>query len=173
MVYFASTAPDVQQALGDLRGRDVVGIIGDAVFGMLIGFVLSPFAAAIWMIVPVLLIAVTGKLRPGHHTKRGKVGTVVTLGLAIYVFWYTKFATLGGVEYFVPFSPWVPRIPPAWSLPLQIGVPLFILLFAVLIAWNYTYRRNSESALVFTLIYIAADAALTMALYGMLIYDAI
>ena len=89
------------------------------------------------------------------------------------IFWYTKFATLGNVESFVPFSPWIPHLPAAWALPLQIGVPLLILLVSVFVAWNYTYRRNSESALIFTLIYIAVDAALTMALYGMLIYDAV
>jgi hypothetical protein len=97
----------------------------------------------------------------------------VTLGLAVFIFWYTKYATLGGVEFFVPFSPWIPHITEAWFLPLQIGVPVLILLVSLLLAWNYTYRRNSESALIFILIYIAIDAALTMALYGMLIYDAI
>ncbi|MBN1666125.1 MAG: hypothetical protein JW862_03530 [Anaerolineales bacterium] len=173
LVYFASTAPDIQQALGNVRSQDVFIIIGDAIFGMLIGFVLSPFAAAIWMILPVLLIVVTGKLRPGHHLAIGKISTLVTLGLAVFVFWYTKYATLGGVEFFVPFSPWIPHIPEAWFLPLQIGVPVLILLVSFLLAWNYTYRQNSESALIFILIYIAVDAALTMSLYGMLIYDAI
>ena len=173
LVYFASTAPDVQRALGNVRAQDVFSIIGDAVFGMLIGFVLSPFAAAIWMIVPVLIIVFTSKLRPDIDTTIGKIGTVVTLGLAVFVFWYTKFATLGGVEYFVPFSPWIPHIPESWFLPLQIGVPVLILLVSMFLAWNYTYRHNSESALIFILIYIATDAALTMALYGMLIYDAV
>jgi hypothetical protein len=172
-VYVASTAPDLVTELVDLRSKDVWAIIGDTAFGMLVGAVLSPFAAAIWMIVPMVLIALTGKLRPGHHRLIGIIGTLVTLGLALASFWVAKFATLSSMANFVPFSPWIPIMPQMWETPLRIGIPILIFLVSVLVAWNYTYRRNNEAPLYFMLIYIALDALMTMAVYGLLIYDAV
>jgi hypothetical protein len=173
LVYLASTSPSLNTSLGGLRTRDISQLAGEMLFGMLVGFVISPFTAAIWMILPMFLLLLTIKLRPGHHRKIGKIGSAISVVLAISVFWVVKINTLNGFESFVPFSPWIPTISDLWSKLLQILIPIIIFIVSMLLAWNYTYRRNSESALNFMLIYIAVDAALMSSFYGLLIFEAI
>ncbi len=73
---------------------------------------------------------------------------------------------------YVPFSAWLPFIPSAFYLPLQAAVPLLITGLALAVAWRYTYGRESPSPFFFLLIYVAVDAALTMAVYGVTFYGA-
>jgi len=59
-----------------------------------------------------------------------------------------------------------------WLNPILIvGVPLLIALFGLLIAWNFTFRRQNPSVMNFMLIYMAFDGTLTLAVYGFLIYS--
>lgn len=55
MVYFASTAPDIRQALNRLTADDIGRLLAETVFGLLGGVVLVPLAL-IWVIAPMVVI---------------------------------------------------------------------------------------------------------------------
>lgn len=168
-VYFASSAPDVRAALGRVNGQDVSHMLSETVFGMLAGLVLTPFVIFLWSVGGFVVYFLTGFLRRNES----EIGTAVSLGLTIVGYWAVKLLSLPGLRSYVPFSAWVPRIPPWMQAPLQFGVPLAITLFAIWVAWYAIFRRGSRSPLYFFLTFAAVDGALTMAVYGFLIYNTI
>lgn len=171
-VYFSSTAPDVQESLSRVTFNDVLGLAGATVFGLLSGAVLSPFLVFLWSLGPLLMLGLTSPLRRESDDGVG-TGTIISLVLTFLAYSATKFFTLPGFRSYVPFSAWLPFIPPWMQAPLQILVPLSITLFAIAVAWHYVYRRGSRSVLYFYLVFAAIDALLTTAVYGFLIYNTI
>lgn len=170
-VYFASTAQDVIGNLRSLTLPDARQLVGESVFGLLIGALLSPIALVIWMIIPLGVLLLTGPLRRGEPSLRN-LGTTVSLGLAILAFLLLKFVSLPGIKEYVPFSAWLPL--PSWiGVPLQIIVPLSITVIAILIAWTFTYRRKSNTPIYFIAIFGALDSLMTMAIYGVIIFNAL
>jgi hypothetical protein len=164
-VYLASTAPDLGAALGRPGLRDLGRIAFDILYGMVSGVIVAPFAALLWSIAPLALIGATAGLRRDRGDLR-HWATPLSLGLALGAYWAGKWMLLRDARSYVPFSAWVPDIP-GWLGPiLWVGVPLAIAALALWAAWRRTYRRDAQSALLFTLIYIAVDAPLTMAVYG-------
>ncbi len=172
LVYFTSTAPGIRLAYDRLESEDVGRLAAETSFGLLMGAVLSPPAAAIWLIPALVVLALTTPLRRDREKTGLSPGSAISLGLAIIAFWFAKLASLPGARTYVPFSAWIPIIPAWLSGPLQILVPVLTGIVAVLVAWHYTYKRSSRASLYFLLIYGAVDTLLTMAVYGVLIYDA-
>jgi hypothetical protein len=169
-VYFASTSPDIQRTFKPVTADDVTQLSAATIFGLLTGILLAPIAAMIWLVVPIITIPLTSIFRRGEQTLRSP-GTILSLVIAIIVFQIIKIASLPAITDYVPFSAWLP-LPDLLKVPLQISVPILIMIGALLISWNFTYRRNSNSPLFFMLLYIAIDALLTMAIYGVLFYGA-
>lgn len=173
-IFFATTSEDIQNAMGQPTVKDVTPMLWDALFGITVGLIISPLAALFWMIVPLATYWLTAKLRPSNYEKNGKIGAVITLGIIIFEYWVIKYSMLNllnGVDQYVPFSRWIPAIPVSWTQLLQFGVPALILLISLVLAWNFSYRKDSDSNLTFTIFYIGIDAALTMSVYGVLIYE--
>ncbi|UCG24071.1 MAG: hypothetical protein JSW55_18390 [Chloroflexota bacterium] len=170
-VYFASTAPDIVDNLNSLTLTDTRQLAGDTVFGLLIGALLTPIALVIWLIIPLAVLLVTSPMRKEDQTLRSP-GTIISLGLAVLAYLVVKTFTLPGIREYVPFSAWLP-LPPWMELPLQIIVPLGITLVALLAAWTFTYRRNNNAPVYFIIIFGAADSLMTMAVYGVIIYNAL
>jgi hypothetical protein len=170
MVYFTSTAPDLQQALNTLSWRDLGDLAAETLFGLLTGALLIPIVF-IWLIVPTALMALTSFLRSEEEDLTNP-GTLISLVLAGAAYWVGKLLVLPGMRSYVPFSAWIPFLPPWSSIPLQIGVPLIATALALLVAWHFTYRQDRPSPLFFMLIYAAADGVLTTAVYGVLIFAA-
>jgi hypothetical protein len=73
---------------------------------------------------------------------------------------------------YVPFSAWLPFIPPALNLPLKVGIPLLIAGLALAVAWRYSYGRDRPSPFFFLIFYMVVDSVLTMAVYGVTFYGA-
>jgi len=168
-VYLASTAEDITDNLNSFTLTDVRELVGATVFGLLIGALLTPIAVVIWLLVPLGILLVTSPLRKEGHSLRSP-GTIMSLGLAVTAFLLVKNFTLPGMREYVPFSAWLPL--PTWmELPLQILVPLGITILALLAAWTYTYRRNNNSPFYFVIIFGAVDSVMTMAIYGVLIFN--
>ena len=119
------------------------------------------------------VLFITAILRRGQPGKRVMAGTIISLLLATVVYWLVKLATVPGIRSYVPFSAWVPGIPVWLQAPLQIGIPILTTLIGIAVAWNVTYRRNSESILNFMLVFAAIDGLLTMAVYGFQFYNVI
>jgi hypothetical protein len=140
-------------------------------FGMLSGifFVYYPL---IWMIVPTVVILATSRLQRRNGSVF-KIGTVISLALAIAAYWYSKIIWLPGILTYVPFSAWLPMMPDSWGPSLQIFVPAFISLISLYLAWRFTYKRENDSPFFLMLIFMAFDSLATMSIYGVIIYSAI
>lgn len=164
-VFFASTAPDVRQALGNISLDDILRLTTDILFGMLAGVILAPFTIIMWIALPLLTLGLTWVIRR-RDSSLVQWGTLASLGIAGVSYWVGKLVVLGQVVRFVPFSAWAPAIPSWMALPLQIGTALLITLLALWCAWYFTYRARRQSAALFILIYTAIDSLLTMAIYG-------
>jgi hypothetical protein len=120
------------------------------------------------VILPLLIIGLTSPLRKGEQ-RLISPATLISLGIAVAVFLGIKYFSLPGLREYVPFSAWLPL--PEWLQGiLQFFVPISISLLALLVAWYFTYRRETKSPVYFMLIFAGADAVMTMAIYGVLIY---
>jgi len=172
-VYFASTSPEISEALGQSTGRELSKIAAQVGFGMVVGILIAPIAAGAWMIVPIFLLMLTAPLRKIGSKKVQTVFSIISLMLAVSAYWAGKLATLPGMMAYVPFSAWVPTIPSLVGLLLRWGIPALTLLLAFFTAWYYTFRQGNQSTLYFILIYIGVDAMITAAIYGVLIFGAI
>jgi len=172
-VYFASTAPEISEALGQSTGRELAKVAAQVGFGMLVGILIAPIAAGAWMIVPIFLLLLTSPLRKLGSKKVQTGFSVFSLLLAIAVYWAGKMATLPGMMAYVPFSAWLPTIPGTVGMLLRWGVPALTLALSLWTAWYYTFRQGNPSTLYYILIYIGVDALITAAIYGVLFYGAI
>jgi len=173
LIYFASTAPDVRAALETLSGQDITRIVIETLFGMLSGALLSPIVGALWLIVPIILVALTSFLRRSNKPKLNLAGLIFSLALAFGAFWAIKLSSLEafGARGYVPFSTWIPLIPESMYGPLQWIVPILIGVIAAALTWVFTYQRDSETSPFYVvLIYGAIDTLLTMAVYGTLVF---
>jgi hypothetical protein len=169
-VYFSSTAPDIREALSRLTWGDAGKLGPEILFGLLGGVVLVPLALA-WIVVPVVVLGLTSVIRRKEESFTS-IGVIISLALAIAAYWVGKLLLMSTIRDYVPFSAWLPFIPSALNLPLQLGVPLLITGLALAVAWRYTYGSERHSPFFFLLIYAAIDAALTMAVYGVTFYGA-
>jgi hypothetical protein len=169
-VFFAATAEGIQTAFNPVTTDDVTQLSAATTFGLLTGVLLAPIAAVLWMILPMLVVLLTSIFRRGEPTFRSP-GTIITLVPAIAVFQVAKIASLPDITDYVPFSAWLP-LPELLKAPLQIIVPLVIMLGAIFAAWHFTYRRKTDSPLYFMILYVAIDTLFTMAVYGVLFYGA-
>jgi hypothetical protein len=169
-VYFSSTAPDIRDALARITWGDVGELGAETVFGLLGGAVLVPLALA-WIVVPLAVIGLTSAIRRKDDSFTSP-GVVISLALAIAAYWVGKLVLMPTIRDYVPFSAWLPFIPPAFNLLMQVGVPLLIAALALVVAWRYTYGSDRPSPFFFLLLYATVDAILTMAVYGVTFYGA-
>jgi len=169
-VYFSSTAPDIRKVLGGITWDDVGRLGAETLFGFLGGAILAPLALA-WVVAPLVVLGLTSMIRREDESFTSP-GVIISLTLAIAAYWVSKLALLPTILDYIPFSAWLPFIPSALSLPLQVGVPVLISGLALVVAWRYTYGHERPSPFFFLLIFVAVDGILTMAVYGVTFYGA-
>ncbi len=169
-VYFSSTAPDIRGALSGLTWSEVGPLVAETLFGLITGAVLVPLAL-LWILPALVILGLTSVIRRDDESFSSS-GVIVSLVLAITAYWVTKFAFMPTVRDYVPFSAWLPFLPPALNLPLQVGVPILTTGLALAVAWRFTYGGERPSSFFFLLIYAVVDGALTMAIYGVTFYAA-
>ena len=172
-VYFASTSPEIMEVLNQSTGRDFLKIVAEITFGLLIGILLAPIGGALWALAPLVALLVTAPLRKIGSEKTQAVFTVISILVALVVYWMSKVATLPGMMQYIPFSAWIPEIPSLVGNILRWVVPALITALALWIAWRYTYQRSNKSTLYFILIFVGVDALFTAGIYAVLIYGAI
>jgi hypothetical protein len=167
-VYFAGTSPELVQALRPLTRGDLARMVVDTVFGLLTGAIIAPIAAFGWLIAPLAVLGLTWFLRRNAEQFM-HWGVLASLAAALIAYWAGKLAVFGDNLGYVPFSAWVPVIPPWLGLPLRIAIPLLTLAAGLRVAWRLTYGADRRSVLLFLLAYAAVDSVITMAIYGGLI----
>ena len=172
-VYFASTAPAIEEALSHSTSRELGRVAAQMIFGILVGILLAPIAAGVWMVAPLGALFITSPLRKIGSNRTRDIFTWISLALAVFAFWLGKLATLPGMMDYVPFSAWIPEISHFWAEILRWAVPLIFMLFSLFVAWYHTYRVGNKTSLYFLLIYIGVDSLLTAAVYAVLIYGTI
>lgn len=168
--YMAQTTPTFVDAMRNITPDDASRLLANMTFDLLSGALLLPFALA-WIVVPAIVLFATSFLRADDAPLHSP-GVLISLGLAILGYWGSKIAFLPAMREYVPFSAWIPFIPPWLELPLQIIVPVLISALALYIAWRYTYRVLRRSPFFFLLIYAATDGIITMAIYGVIVFGA-
>ena len=172
-VYYATTNPVTVAALANLNLDDYKTMAAEVVFEVLAGIAISPLVGAIYLIAPLLIVAITSFMRKLRNEKLNIVGTIVSLGVAILAYESIKMATLPGYETFIPFSPWIRDISYSMGLFLQKAVPVALFAFAAFVGWWFTYHRSAKNALNFIMLYVGTNVILSMMLYGLLLYYAV
>ena len=172
-VYYATTAPETVAVLSELGWNDYRTIFAETIFEVLAGIAISPLVGAIYMVAPLLIVAITSFLRKFSNPKLKTIGTIVSLVIAIAAYETIKPATLPGYETFIPFSPWIRDISYSTGLILQKLVPIVLGLIAILVGWWFTYKRSNENAINFIMLYVATNVILSMMIYGLLLYYAV
>jgi hypothetical protein len=170
-VYLAGTAPEMVDTFSPITFNDATRVTAETTFGILAGVVISPLAALLWMIIPLGALLVTGIFRKGNDSLSNPV-TVFSIILSIVLYEVIRIGSLPFIRTYVPFSAWIPL--PDWlQSPLQYAVPIVITIIALWFAWFLTYRRGNESPFYLVVLFIAADAVMTMAVYGIVVLGAI
>lgn len=170
-VYFASTAPGLVAANAALDSQDVGRLLTETLFGLVSGVLLLPFLFA-WGLVPTLFIFFTGIFRRDGEPLTAR-GSLITVSIAILLYWIAKILILPGILDYIPFSAWIPFIPDILGTILRIGLPILTSLLALRVAWHFTYRRERNSPLFFLLTFIAIDGLVSIAIYGVIFYGAV
>lgn len=172
-LYFASTSPEIKETMSRSTTREMGRVAAQVSFGLLVGILMAPIAAGVWVVVPLMVLFLFSPLRKFGSRRTQDIVGIISLVFAIAAFWFGKIAMLPGMFDHVPFSAWVPIISSGVSEILRYGVPLTSMLISLFIAWHYTYRQSNKSTLYFLLIYVGVDSLLTAAIYAVLIYGAI
>jgi hypothetical protein len=164
-IYFASTTDGIQEAYAPLTSGDVSRMVAETIFGLLKGAVFSILFVPIWFAVPGLILILTSRFRKGSDSLFSPF-TFGSWGLAIVFYWVGKYLTLRDANTYIPFSAWIPVIPPSLGLPLQLGVPVIGTSIALWVAWHYANRDSAKSAAIIFVIYGGIDCLITLAVYG-------
>jgi hypothetical protein len=169
-IYVSGTSPDMKAVLDKLTSDDIGLLTADVVFGFLTGALLIPIGLA-WILPSMIVLSISTKVLKARDTLLS-IGSIVSALLALFILWVVKLGVLPGMGDYVPFSAWIPIIPEWLSLPLRIGIPVLIAIFSMLVAWFILQRRKESSVFAFLLIYGALDSALTLGIYGVLVFAA-
>lgn len=170
-VYLTTTDPEKRITIDQVTLEDYLYLGAEGLFGMLAGAVLSPFASVVWGGAGLIAFIFNIVLSKFNHRIFRTLGEILSIVGGILIFWTVKTGTLPGLkDGYVPFSAWIPRIPQGFERPLIVGVPILIGLISAVFAYSKTYGKDSGSPIYFYLIYSAADALFSCAIYGILIY---
>ena len=169
-VYFTSTNPEIVKAFSALSWQERGNIALKTLFGLLIGSLLAPIAASLWMLALFAVQGIFALLRRWIPASWKPAWETISIAASLLVYWEVKQATLPDMFRYVPFSAWIPNIPAAVGDVLRYAVPIVIFLLAFYAAWRYTYRKGHRTVLYFLMVYLGVDALLTMAIYAVLIY---
>jgi hypothetical protein len=165
-VFYAGTSTEIREAMTPLTRGDWLSLASETVFGMLSGIVLIPLAL-IWIVPCLIVLGLTTWLRRGEPGILHP-GVMLTLALSLAAYWTTKLMVLPDIRTYVPFSAWIPIIPPALGSVLRLTVPLAVAGLGLLAGWRMSYGRGGTSPTLFVLMYALVDGVFTLAIYGVL-----
>jgi len=163
VAYYAVTKPEARADLDRMEASDIANVALSGGIEVITGILFFPLAC-IWLIPGLLLIGL-------WHFWRGdsdlsQPGTIIVLIISILVSQGMKFLFLPTITTYVPFSAWF-DVSANWQQPLLYIVPIFTMLVGLLVA--FLMHRRTPSGLAFFFWFTAADAILTLAIYGVTI----
>jgi hypothetical protein len=166
-VYFASTSPSIVKSLASLTTDDVGRLSAEVAFGMVTSALMIPVAMA-W-IVPSSVLMVVISWITSHNQRSGFFHDGFPIYLTIFLSWTIKVLIIPGILDYVPFSTWIPFVPPWLENPLRLIVPILILVLAWMAAKRMLRHKPSITPYRFYWLYSMVDAVLTMSIYGVII----
>lgn len=171
-VYYATTRPEMRQAIQTLTGSDISGMAIDSVFGLLSGMVLAPIAIGIWMIVPALLLFGMLRFVRGDDNSDFTIGMVIVVIIFVVIYKAIQMGSLPTAD-ITPFAAWIPIVTPTIGRFLRLFMPFIIAAIALAISYYLTYGKDRNSLLYFMLLYAALDGLMMMAVYGSWFFGAL
>lgn len=160
-VSYATTAPAARAALDKLTISDFTYLVLQGGLESLVSIMFIPLAS--WWMVPGLLLMILYARFRRQSTIAEPVSWIPLL-VAVAAYVLMKFMFLPTMTTYVPFSAWL-QVPGFLEIPFRLGIPLAILLVAILAA-NKVRVRYSSSAVIFYVALVLTDAVLTLAVYG-------
>lgn len=162
-VYYASTSPLVKAQLDRLTSDDLILGLFNAAFGMSSAWLFIPLAIP-WLIPPLICMAIASRLvgEEGVQVRRGKIA----LALTLILYMSTKVLLAPSLLTHVPFSDWIPFIPPLLSALLKIGVLSSITALSIIILIYFIRYRDIRSLLGASFAFMTPDFLLTLSIYG-------
>jgi hypothetical protein len=138
-LYLATTKPALQASWERLVRQDLLVILGDwsnrIAAGVFIGTI-----SVIWLVIPLpwLLFSLATDSVYGNRAR-------VALLVGLFLYWSSKYYVGSTVLTYIPGLYW---LPPTWAWTLVYGVPVLILLVAMLFARLFFIRRGRDFILV-------------------------
>ena len=160
IVYYAVTEPEARSNLDRIGLNDIANFALSGGIEVITGVLFFPLAC-VWLFPGLFLIGVWHYWR--GESDMDEPATIVVLVISIIVSLVMKFLFLPTITTYVPFSAWV-DISARWETALRFLVPVITMGIGLLVAWRL--HRRTPSALAFFFWFIAADAVLTLAIYG-------
>lgn len=160
LAYYALTTEAGQAALNRMGTNDIATIAMNGGLEVLAGILFFPLAC-LWL-VPGLLIIGLYHLWQGESELKKPI-TVILVIISLAVSQVIKFLFLPSMTTYVPFSAWL-DMPVSWHSPLVLIVPMTTAVIGLLVA-TLMHKRN-PSGLAFVFWFVATDAILTLAIYG-------
>ena len=166
-IYYAVTSPEVRAELDRMEAADVANVALNGGIEVVTGILFFPLAC-IWLFPGLFLIGLWHYWR--GESDMNEPATIVVLVVAIVVSQVMKFLFLPTITTYVPFSAWM-DVASNWEQALRYIVPVFTMSAGLLVAW--LMHKRTQSALAFFFWFMAADAILTLAIYGVTILGVI
>lgn len=162
-VYYATTSPLVRDRVDHITGDDLLAAALNTAFSAVKGVPTMPFIV-LWVLPPLIWTFIASRFlgEGGARSARG----YLALAIAIVIYQASKLYFNPGLLSYVPFSVSVPFLPAHLYGPLQLLVPVAILLVGLLGAGYTLFRTETCSLYVASLVFILIDAFLTMIIYG-------
>lgn len=163
LAYYALTTAEGRDELDQFQTNDLTNVALSGGIEAVTGILFFPLAC-IWLIPGMIVIGL-------WHLWRGdsdlnNAGTIIIVIIAIAASQFMKFLFMPTITTYVPFSAWL-DVSPGWRQPLLFIVPLLTMLAGLLVA--FLMHRRTPSGLAFFFWFTAADAVLTLAIYGVTI----
>ncbi len=160
-IYYATSNP---MAMSNLDRFNVSDLYNTGLRAIMDSFTSLAFLPIIgfWWILPGFLLLVGWRFFKEYEYVN-QPAALLPLSISLVLYQVFKFMSLPTILSYVPFSAWVPVLPPLNTL-LRIAVPIGIFLIALYIA--NIVRRRKDSAILFFLITVLVDSFLTLAIYG-------
>lgn len=160
LAYYALTADSGQKTLNQMESNDIATVAMNGGVEVIAGVLFFPLTC-VWLVPGLLIIGL-------YHFWKGESDlkeptTIILLVISIAVSQLMKFLFLPTMTTYVPFSAWL-DIPASWQDPMIIIIPVLTAVIGLIFAW-FMHKRT-ESGLAFFFWFTAADAVLTLAIYG-------
>ena len=158
-VYYASTAPGIQQELNRLTGWDVLSGFYDVLWGIAQAAGFFPLAVA-WSLASVMIIAAYLFWKAQGRLDHPGARLILIIAIAAYIL--SKYVFRPNWAAALPLPRYMPELLAALITYLT---PLVVSALAALITWFYTHRTERTAILAAFGVFVASDALLTLLIY--------